>query len=98
MKDYKTEINNGEELAHKLTDLGYEPECVEGNLQDNYFFEGMENIGFSRGAKPRKYVMIIEHYLNCWSSDHMLILTDNQQTYEKLLSEYQEDYDRAVNA
>ncbi|MFT9003083.1 MAG: hypothetical protein ABF991_00065 [Liquorilactobacillus hordei] len=88
MIDCKKEIDNGQELANKLMDLGYEPKYLEGSLQDNFFFEDMQKIRFTNGIKPRKYVMILENHLNTWSSNHILFLTDSEETYTKLFEEY----------
>lgn len=98
MEDYKKRISNGSELTSKLIDFDCIPEVVEGSLIDNYFFEGMENMNFSRGVKGRKYVMILERYVNEWSSIHELILTDNEKYYQDTLAELKIEYERAVNA
>lgn len=98
MKDYKTRISNGSELASRLIDFNCIYEVVEGNLIDNYFFESMKDMNFSHGVKGRKYVMILERYVNEWTSIHELILTDNEKYYQDTLVELKIEYERAVNA
>ena len=95
MKDYKTYVSNGEELANQIISLGHDGDCVEGALVDNYFFETDRGVKVGR-SKPRKYIMILAHFLNTWSSDHELIETDSDEEFQKTLKNYQEDYEKSI--
>lgn len=90
MKDYRAYVSNGEKLANQIIALGYDCDRVEGALVDNYFFETDKGITIGQ-SKPRKYIMLLDHFLNTWSSDHELIETDSDKEFEKTREKYQED-------
>lgn len=68
---------------------------VQGALVDSYFIDDF-NLGLKmnrgRNIKPRKHLMVLENYLNCWSSDLTLILTDNDSYYYQTKRDYLTDY------
>jgi len=92
MRTYKEEISNGEEIAKDLINLVGDVEEIDGCLQDNYFFSDTKDIKIGN-HKPRKFIMILENYLNTWSSDHVLIMTDDENLFNSTLNKYQKDLD-----
>lgn len=79
MKDYI--INNFEwkdvmKLLDLATDLGLAVDCFEGSLLDNYIIYSDKKIKINK-ARPRKYILIREYYINAWSSGIQLIMTDD---------------------
>lgn len=91
MKDYVTQgdmnsINKLLELAEKLNCY---IECFEGSLIDNYIIYDAQKIKIGR-AKSRKYIILVEKYLNSWSSTTEVIMTDNDKTVRK----YEEIFNR----
>ena len=70
-------------------------EFFEGSLVDNYFYTDMKGFKWGR-YKTREYMIILEHYLNCWSSDQILIMTDSAKEYNELLeySKLLEQYEK----
>lgn len=98
MKTVKKIISNGEQAASSIEDIAGEPiEVIDGCLQDNYFFKDTNEVKINR-CKPRKYIMLLENYVNCWSSNHKLIMTDDEKLFFDTLKDYQKDYDEAVNS
>lgn len=84
MRDYKTtsnlaSINGLLDLAHSLN---CPIECFEGSLLDNYIIYDAKRIRICK-AKPRKYIILVEKYVNSWSSTTEVILTDNEKTVEE---------------
>ena len=96
MKDYKISVTN--DGINKLL-LGdkytFDIDIIQCGLNGNYFIDDW-NLGLklSRGrvVKPRKHLMILESYLNEWSSDLNLILTDNDKKYFKTKRNYLSEY------
>lgn len=62
-------------LAYKKD---YEIEQFEGCLLDNYLISDNTTISINR-AKPRKFIAILEEYVNEWTSQLKLIQTDNEE-------------------
>ena len=91
MKNYKTEITSktAENISNYLVNNGYDFEVIEGNLQDNLLAEIGENTLKLGKIKMRKFIIIVEKFLNEWSSSLEMILTDDAELY----SEY---YNRLV--
>lgn len=96
MKDYKISVTN-EGINNLLfkNEFDFAIDIIQGGLNDNYFIDDF-NLGLklSRGrvVKPRKHLMILESYLNEWSSDLTLILTDNDKKYYETKKDYLIDY------
>lgn len=98
MTDYKcgVSLKVADKIYSQLTQAGYDVEVFEGVLLDSYFCEIGENTKFrftlKRGGrvKLRKYLMILEHAKNGWSSDLTLILTDDKEKYENELKKFKE--------
>lgn len=90
MKDVRMKItmqtcNN---IVNVLQKRNYDVECVPGGLLDNYFCEVSEsNLKLSRW-KLRKYLIVLERFVNTWTSELELILTDNVETYYNLYNSY----------
>ena len=90
MKDIKMKItldacNN---IVNALQERNYDVEYVPGGTLDNYFCEvGESNLKLSRW-KLRKYLIVLERFVNEWTSTLELILTDNAETYYNLYNSY----------
>ena len=83
MKDVRMtiQLQQAENIVNSLVEMGYNVEILEGSLNDNYFCEvGENNLKLGR-KKLRKYLIIIEKYINEWSSGLEMLLTDNKKTY-----------------
>lgn len=65
-------------------------ECFEGSLQDNYILYDADNI--SIGGDSAKYIIIKERFLNAWSSELVLVFTDN----EKEVMQFEELFEKEV--
>ena len=94
MKDVRMRITmeNCNNIVNALQERNYDVECVPGGLLDNYFFFLFEsNLKLSRW-KLRKYLIVLERFVNEWTSTLELILTDNAETYYNLYNSYMESY------
>ena len=94
MKDVRMRITmeNCNNIVNALQERNYDVECVPGGLLDNYFCEvGESNLKLYRW-KLRKYLIVLEHFVNEWTSTLELILTDNAETYSNLYNSYMESY------
>lgn len=99
MKDYSTVLDSKQvdEIMDHFSNnyLGngrdVTPEIIPGSLLDNYFFEDMSRFNFN-SAKPRKHWIILEEYLNEWSSQYRLTMTDNSEKFYDTLNNYRQDY------
>lgn len=89
MKDYRTEISSGcaNNVVNYFIENGFNVECREGALLDNYCIEVGENKLKIGKVKVRNYLIIVEKYLNEWSSSLEMILTDNKETYDRYYKE-----------
>lgn len=71
-------------IVKKLIDLSYkkgnEVNQYEGGLLDNYLIVNTGKIVFNK-TKARKYIIVKEKYLNCWSSTYEVIFTDSIDEY-----------------
>lgn len=85
MKDYRTEISSGtaDNIVNYFVQNGFDVVCKEGALLDNYCINVGENVLRIGKVKVRKYLIIVEKYMNEWSSSLEMILTDNIETYEQ---------------
>ena len=86
MNDYQIQIT--ETQANNIVDFFVSNGCndiiiKEGCLQDNYCLDIGENNYKIGRIKIRKYLIITEKYLNEWSSYLELIMTDNENIYNK---------------
>lgn len=94
MKDVRMKITMGtcNNIVNTLQERNYDVECVPGGMLDNYFCEvGKSNLKLSRW-KLRKYLIVLECFVNEWTSTLELILTDNAETYYNLHNSYMESY------
>ena len=85
MKTYTTEITQGtaDNIISFLSNKGYDMDVLEGNLTDGFIAE-IGNNNFSLGKiKFRKFIIVVEQYLNEWSSSLKMILTDDEGMYNK---------------
>lgn len=93
MKDVRMiiDLKSCDNIIQGLQERNYDVECVEGSLLDNYFCEvGENNLKLSRW-KLRKYLIVLERFVNEWTSTLELILTDNAETYYNLYNSYTEN-------
>lgn len=86
-KDYVTRIDSlsVDRLLELASELHLETETFEGNLLDNHVIYDTERIKFGR-VKPRKYIMIKEFYLNEWSSEYEITMTNNENKIKEYVS------------
>lgn len=54
---------------------------IEGNLLDNYTLYDTEELEFDGNSS--KYLIVKEKYVNEWSSEQVLIMTDSLETIEQ---------------
>lgn len=89
MKDYRTEISSGsaDDIVNYFVQNGFDVVCKEGALLDNYCIEVGENKLKIGKVKVRNYLIIVEKFLNEWSSSLELILTDSKEIYERYYKE-----------
>lgn len=80
MKDLEKIISA--EACEKILALArkndYEIELFEGGLLDSYLINYNKTISINR-AKPRRFIAILEEYVNEWSSQLRLLQTDNEE-------------------
>ena len=90
MKDYTAviDLKGAENIANYFLDNGYNVEVSEGCMLDSYFIEvGENNLKIGR-AKVRKYLMIIDEYVNEWTSRLKLIMTDDYNKFSEVRNSY----------
>ena len=98
MKDVRMRITmeTCDNIVNSLQERNYDVEYVPGGTLDNYFCEvGESNLKLSRW-KLRKYLIVLERFVNTWTSTLELILTDNAETYYNLYNSYMESYTENV--
>lgn len=98
MKDVRMRITmeTCDNIVNTLQERNYDVECIPGGTLDNYFCEvGESNLKLSRW-KLRKYLIVLERFVNTWTSALELILTDNEETYYNLYNNYMESYTENV--
>ena len=94
MKDVRMRITmeTCDNIVNALQERNYDVERVKGGKLDHYFCEvGESNLKLSR-LKLRKYLIVLERFVNEWTSELELILTDNTETYYNLYNSYMESY------
>ena len=98
MKDYTVYGLGSHDVDEFLFDkldgqIGY-IDIFEGGLQNNYFCDDFNvpiNVGGHR-VKARKHLYVLANYLNEWSSDLTLVLTDSDKKYYTLKRNYLSKY------
>lgn len=98
MKDYTVYGLSGHDVDEFLFSkldgqIGY-IDIFEGGLQNNYFCDDF-NVPISvngHRVKGRKHMYVLANYLNDWSSDLTLVLTDNDKKYYTLKRNYLSQY------
>ena len=82
------DLKGAENIANYFLDNGYDVEVSEGCMLDSYFIEvGENNLKIGR-AKVRKYIMIIDEYVNEWTSRLKLIMTDDYNKFSEVRNSY----------
>ena len=91
MKDIRMMIpyKQAENIVNSLIEMGYDVVILEGCLNNNYFCEVGENNLKLGKKKLRKYLIIVEKYINEWSSGLEMLLTDSQEKYYETLNLFQ---------
>lgn len=79
MKTVKKYISSDE--VEKLTKIINDYERFEGSLLDNYIFYHTETIRYGR-CQPRKFILVKEIFVNEWSSEYQLTMTDSEKEVE----------------
>lgn len=78
-------------ICDGLEENGYEIEDVaEGCLIDSLFYNLGENTLYLGETKVRKYLMLLEHYATEWTSNYLLIMTDDEAEYYGTMEKFQE--------
>lgn len=79
---------------NKIIDLACNNNMIvdiyQGCLLDNVIIVNDDIIKI--GRKTRKYLIMVEKYLNCWTSNIELIGTDDEQTYNKWVEKFDQLY------
>lgn len=92
MKNHVVKIDT--EGLDKLLEIANDNECeveeYSGSLLDNYTIENTEMIRIGR-AKPRKYILVEEYYVNEWSSGLQLTMTDDFTLLENFKKQWEKD-------
>jgi len=90
MKDYKADINlkSVEQILKFANDNNHEVDMFDGCCLDNYIIYSNSKIKIGK-LKPRKYIILLEKYLNEWSSVTEMILTDNDLYVESLINQFE---------
>lgn len=90
-RDYKTTIDN--ETLNKILELAtknnLEYAIFEGTLNDNCIIYNDYTIRL-KGIKPRKYIIVQSIYLNCWSSELEMIMTDNESKVNEFIKTFKQ--------
>lgn len=91
-RDFKEVVTM--EDYNKIIDLACNNNMIvdiyQGCLLDNAIIVNDDIIKI--GRKTRKYLIMVEKYLNCWTSIIELIGTDNEQTYNKWVEKFDQLY------
>lgn len=91
MRTLKLAGEQHKDIINFFIEKGYEWEVFEGCMLDNFLLELSDEdagkYGFNFFLNDRfvfkKYIILKEKYLNCWSSCYELITTDDKETYWK---------------
>ena len=90
MKDVRMQVSmhQADMIINGLMSHGYDVEEIPGGLLDNYFCEiGNSTLKLGR-YKMRKYMMIVECYVNEWTSTLELILTESTEKFENTFNAF----------
>lgn len=87
--EYEISSEVQEKIISMAVNDGVDVRQVAGCLQDNVMFENETGIRIGNRMKARKYIIMVEEYVNEWSSAINLIMTDSIQLYQQ----YQEEFD-----
>lgn len=71
MKKYRFTLNNIDKFLHQ--NQAEIIELVEGSLIDNYLI-----------VTKRGYMALIEKYVNCWTSEHILYFSTKEEDIEAI--------------
>jgi hypothetical protein len=89
-KDYKANITleSVNQIINFANDKGLQVDIFEGTLLDNYVIYDTSTIDIGR-TKGRKYIILREKVLNCWSSITELIMTDNDEFVNDFVGKFE---------
>lgn len=84
-KDYVlSDYDKHMDFINDMIGLGIEILMDYGSLIDNYFIYNYNDFIVKHGGKTYKpdFIIIKEHFKNCWSSDYQIILSDEEEDEE----------------
>lgn len=88
---YKATTDLYDKVVSNVINLGYELDndlfIIEGTLQDSCLIISNHKIKIGK-AKPRKYIIFESVYINEWSSELQMILTDDDKRADKFYTDY----------
>ena len=97
MKDYKCyiDLDNTEDLLHKLMELDSVIFVIEGALNDTYLIntehlQGSHKLG---RVKFRKYMILGHEFASEYHNHLYMQLTDNDKVFDKWYQEYEEQFE-----
>jgi hypothetical protein len=87
MKDYNRPIsyeslNNFVQYAN---DKGYTIEVIEGVLNDTYVIYNINKQLSIKGVKGRDYIVLYPQFLNEWSNNFHILMTDDEEKVDEFL-------------
>lgn len=88
MKNYTTEISQrtADNISNYLAINEYNIEFIEGDLMDGFICKiGANNLKLSN-IKMRKFIIVVEKYINEWTSALQMILTDDEDLFNQYYS------------
>ena len=88
---YKATADLYDKVVSNVINLGYELDndlfIIKGTLQDSCLIISNHKIKIGK-AKPRKYIIFESVYINEWSSELQMILTDDDKRADKFYTDY----------
>ena len=88
---YKATTELYDKVVTSAMNLGYELDndlfIINGTLQDSCLIISNYKIKIGK-ANPRKYIIFESVYVNEWSSELQMILTDDDKKADKFYTEY----------
>ncbi len=97
MKDYKKyiDLDNTEDLLHKLMELDSVIFVIEGALNDTYLIntehlQGSHKLG---RVKFRKYMILGHEFASEYHNHLYMQLTDNDKVYDEWYQEYEDQFE-----
>ena len=83
MKKYKVNNLNIEKFLHQ--NKGEIISCIDGTLIDNYLIEN-----------KRGYIILMETYVNCWTSNYSLLFSTDVKAIDKIWNDLAYKYNEMM--